>query len=62
LTYRVSDAAKYLDVPSYDTEASYADVLCSYSLGASTPSFVTLDGDAYNSPKIKIYTTDETDT
>ena len=62
LTYLVSSAAVYLDVPDYEVLPVNANTLLLHTLGGTTPSFVTLDGDPYGSPKIKIYSTDVNDT
>jgi hypothetical protein len=48
----------FLNVPQYTIVAANANVNCYYYLASGTPAFVTLDGDPYNSPKIKVSTTD----
>jgi hypothetical protein len=42
LTYLVSEPAQLLSVPLYTVVPTDADVSLDYTLGASTPSFVTV--------------------
>jgi hypothetical protein len=58
----ISDPAMILSVPLYDTVPINANTRCFYSLAASTPLFVTLVGDVYSLPTIRIQTTDVTKT
>lgn len=61
-TYLISDPAKSLTVPLYMVVPANANIKCKYTLGASTPAFVSLVGDLYALPVISIYTTDVTKT
>ena len=62
LTYLVGSTAVLFDVPEYQVLPVNANTNCLHALGASTPAFVTLDGDPYGSPQIKVETTDVNDT
>jgi len=44
-TYLISDPAKSLTVPLYMVVPANANIKCKYTLGASTPAFVSLVGD-----------------
>jgi len=56
-TYLVNSPADSLAVSVYSKTAANADVKTVYSLGAGTPAFVTLQGDPYLTPTIRIVTT-----
>lgn len=62
VTYLVGSTAILFDVPEYEVLPLNANTFCSHALGASTPTFVTLEGDPQGSPQIKVLTSDVNDT
>lgn len=61
-TYKVNDPADNLVASMYSAVAANADVQTVYSLGGSTPAFVTIAGDPYDTPTIQVVTTSGADT